>query len=133
VTAKPDLPTRLDRLERRNRLLALTVCGLTIFASAQATISCVGRTATATPTTPPQALTVSSLDVVNGSGEVVVHLGARTSGAGGVWLTDATGKRVLKLNQNERGGLITILGSDDASEQQLGLDDSGGLLLKREP
>ena len=39
-----------------------------------------------------------------------MHLGVRTSGAGGLWITDREGTRVLKLNQSQDGsGRITVL------------------------
>ncbi len=65
----------------------------------------------------PNELQVSSVDIVNDSGEVVVHLGVRSSGAGGIWVTDEVGQKLLKLNQDESGGVITILASDGSEAQ----------------
>lgn len=76
-----------------------------------------------------QNLRAQSLDIVNEQGDVVVHLGVRSSGAGGLWLTDASGTRVLKINQDERGGLITILDAKGEGGGTLGISTAGALEL----
>lgn len=72
----------------------------------------------------PTELQVTSLDVVNESGQVVVHTGVRNSGAGGFWVADEEGTPLLKLNQNEQGGVITILASEGSKTQIIGIEES---------
>ena len=102
------LANRIARLERANKRLFLLAGLLALLYCVSAAISCVGG-ATASSPTAPKTLSVKGVNIVNDEGKVVVHLGVRTSGAGGLWLANADGTRVLKLNQNERGGLITIM------------------------
>lgn len=115
---------RLVDLERANKRLGWLVFLLALLVVGQTTFSCVGRGA-ARPTEPLRALSVKSLDVVNDNGEVVVHLGVRTSGAGGLWIAEANGARVLKLNQNDAGGLITVLDRAGESAGSVGVGDDG--------
>lgn len=94
----------------------------------QATLSCVGRSAARSSDV--QTVSVKSFDVVNDRGEVVIHLGVRTSGAGGFWIADEKGARVLELNQNERGGLITVLDRAGRDAGTLGLDADGQISVE---
>jgi hypothetical protein len=102
--------TRLDRLEARVRDLERGRRGARLVAVAgMVALVAAGVLVWAADGELP-ALKARSLDIVNDEGAVVVHLGVRSSGAGGVWITGSDGARVLKLNQAKDGsGLITVL------------------------
>ncbi len=127
-----DLHARIQRLERSQRqfwIIGVLAAGIWFCQSA---FACVHRDdPRASSPDSPSALAVSSLDVASAQGEVVVHLGARSSGAGGLWLTNERGIRILKLNQNERGGLITVLDSRGTLLGTLGVDDRGQISLSQ--
>ncbi len=124
-----DLESRIIALERSNRRLRLGF-GLLAFAAVALVTAGMGGEA---PAPVLEEMRVRSLDVVNDDGVAVVHLGVRSSGAGGFWLTDASGRRVVHLNQtlrgagrvsvsNAAGGDAAVLSADDNDEGYLRLD-----------
>ncbi len=117
---------RLARVERSNRRLVLAVFSLGVLIAVLGVFSLVSQRSTAEP----EQLKVQSLEVVNDKGDVVVHLGARTSGAGGLWLTDAGGTRVIKINQDDRGGLLTVLDSSGESVGTIGVNRDGNIAVE---
>ncbi len=116
------LARRVDALERSQRRLRAGLAATAVALACALGAACLSG-AQAQPGA--QALRVRSLDVVNERGDVVVHLGARSSGAGGFWLTNAGGTRVLKINQDERGGRITLLTEAGSVAGTLGVDKRG--------
>ncbi len=117
-----DLESRIDALERSNRRLRLAFGLLAVAAVALLTVA-TGGEETAVPL---DDLRVRSLDVVNDDGVTVVHLGVRSSGAGGFWQTDARGRRVVHLNQNAQGaGRIAVSTADGGEAAVLTADVTG--------
>ncbi len=126
---QPDLESRIAALERSNRRLRLAFSLLAAAAIALLTMAMNGE-----ETTPFDDLQVRSLDVINDEGMTVVHLGVRSSGAGGFWLTDAQGRRVVHLNQNAHGaGRVAASAADGkvAAELTADADGQGQLNLDR--
>ncbi len=118
-----DLLSRIAALERSNRRLRRAFGLFVLVAAALLTTAMGGDQATAPAL---EDLRVRSLDVVNDDGVVVVHLGVRSSGAGGFWLTDSRGRRVLHLNQNVHGaGRIAVSNADGGEAAVLTADVNG--------
>ena len=92
------LESRITALERSNRQLRVALGVLLLVVITLSTVAASSKPAAL------EMLRVRSLDVVNDDGVTVIHLGVRSSGAGGFWLTNAEGNRVLHLNQTEQGG-----------------------------
>ncbi len=117
-----DLESRIAALERSNRRLRLAFGLLALAAVALATVAMGGETAAPAL----DELRVRSLDVVNDDGVTVVHLGVRSSGAGGFWLTDARGRRVIHLNQNVQGaGRLAVSNAEGGEAAVLTADVNG--------
>lgn len=113
---RQDLESRIAALERSNRRLRVTFVLLAVAAISLVTMAMNGEE-TASPL---DDLRVRSLDVVNDEGVTVVHLGVRSSGAGGFWLTDAQGRRVIHLNQNAQGaGRVAVSTSNGEAIAEL--------------
>ncbi len=120
MTATVDsVDARLRALETANRRLFVVVVGLGVLFLAGLGLLLAGQV-DADDGVPLPALQARSLDIVNEDGKTVVHLGVRSSGAGGLWLTDAEGRRMLKLNQTVEGtGRIAILDATGREVQVL--------------
>jgi hypothetical protein len=112
------LQNRIEGLERQNRWWR----GIATLALVGSIIAFAGAVREVVADSDPdlEALRVGSLDVINGDGDIVAHLGVRSSGAGGLWITNAAGERVLVLNQNDRGdGRISIRDAEGEEGQRL--------------
>lgn len=110
------LEARVAALERGRRFRSIA-CGLA------GGLALAGFLTAGSPDVPDR-IVARSVDIVREDGTVVVHLGIRSSGAGGVWLTNAEGARVLKLNQDAAGaGRIAVL---DEAGREIGVIARGG-------
>ncbi len=118
-----DLESRIATLERSNRRFRLAFGLLALVAVALLTAAMGAGEATGSAI---DDLRVRSLDVVNDDGVTVVHLGVRSSGAGGFWLTDARGRRVVHLNQTVQGaGRLAVSNADGGEAAVLTADVNG--------
>jgi hypothetical protein len=105
TTDPKSLAQRVTALERSYRRIRAAVLALALVVVALTTLAMTDGQ--------PAELRARSLDIVNEDGTIVVLLGVRSSGAGGFWLTDAGGNRVVHLNQSPDGSGRLVLSSPD--------------------
>lgn len=103
-----DLRNRVARLERSRHRQRVFAAAMTLgFVMTLSLFTALGLAGANEP--PAETIRARSVDIINEDGTVVLHLGVRSSGAGGLWITNAEGKRVLVLNQSPDGsGKISV-------------------------
>ncbi len=113
-----DIEKRLLKLENSNKRSKLVMSVLSV-------LILLLLVSGFSPNSSYENIKAKSLDIVNDNGKTVLHLGVRSSGAGGFWITDKNGNRVTKLNQDINGGRISIINKEGKEAATLLIDENG--------
>jgi len=127
------LQSRLDRLETRNRLLAVALLALVGLTGLLLILSAAGSPAV------PDVVRAKSFEVIGASGERRALLSTDADGAPGLYLYDASGNRRALLTTrsdgspglylwDDIGNVRTVLGTFADGSSGLALCDASGII-----